>query len=70
MIHDISPLLSTRTEVWPGDKPLKREVIVHVQQNAQITVSALSSTVHLGAHADAPAHFLKEIPLGLSPRQL
>jgi arylformamidase len=56
MIHDISPLLSDRLAVWPGDTPLRREVLLsHPESN--ITLSTLHATVHLGAHADAPSHY-------------
>ncbi len=55
---DISPLLSPRTAVWPGDTPLSRTVLCDMQQGANITLSAIHSTVHLGAHADAPNHYV------------
>ncbi len=56
MIHDITPLLSSRLRVWPGDTPLSREVRLELERGANVTLSSLHSTAHLGAHADAPSH--------------
>ena len=56
-ILDISPLVSPRIEVWPGDVGFTREVSMDVEQGDPITLSALRTTVHLGAHADAPNHY-------------
>jgi arylformamidase len=57
MLYDISPLLSRRLAVWPGDAPLSREILTDLEAGAASTVSALRATVHLGAHADAPSHY-------------
>ncbi len=57
MLHDISPLLSARLAVWPGDTPLSREVLCDIARGDNITLSTLHATVHLGAHADAPSHY-------------
>jgi arylformamidase len=56
MIHDVTPLVSARLKVWPGDVPPSREVSLDVARGDNVTLSALRSTVHLGAHADAPSH--------------
>lgn len=55
---DISPPISERLAVWPGDAPFRREVGLSIAQGANIDLSAIHTTVHLGAHADAPAHFV------------
>lgn len=57
MIHDISPLLSPRLGVWPGDTALSREVSLDIERGDTVTLSSLRATVHLGAHADAPSHY-------------
>jgi arylformamidase len=57
MIYDISPPISPRLRVWPGDKPPSREVLCDMHRGANITLSTLHATVHLGAHADAPSHY-------------
>ena len=56
-VHDITPLVSTRLAVWPGDTPARREVLLDVERGDNITLSTLHATVHLGAHADAPNHY-------------
>ena len=58
-IIDISPLLSERTAVIPGDTALARNVAMHVDRGDHISLSALSSTLHVGSHADAPIHYGK-----------
>ena len=59
-LYDISPLLSERIAVWPGDSPLTREVLLDVEQGDNITLSTLRATVHLGAHVDAPNHYARD----------
>ncbi|MCG3173916.1 MAG: Kynurenine formamidase [Myxococcota bacterium] len=56
-IHDISPPITPRIGVWPGDTPFSRQVLCDMKAGANLTLSSLTSTVHLGAHADAPNHY-------------
>src|SRR3954462_11353523 len=56
-MYDITPLVSPRLAVWPGDTPMSREVLCDIARGDNITLSSLHSTVHLGAHADAPSHY-------------
>ncbi len=58
-ILDITPTVSPRIGVWPGDVGYSREVAMDVEAGDHITLSAIRSTVHLGAHADAPNHYAK-----------
>ncbi|MBX7104497.1 MAG: cyclase family protein [Gemmataceae bacterium] len=57
MIYDITPVVSPRLGVWPGDTPASREVLCDMARGDNITLSTLRATVHLGAHADAPSHY-------------
>lgn len=57
MIHDISPALTHDLAVWPGDLPLSRQVSLDLRRGDSVTLSSMNTTVHLGAHADAPSHF-------------
>ena len=57
MIYDITPLVSPRLAVWPGDTVVSREVLCDLARGDNITLSTLRATVHLGAHADAPSHY-------------
>lgn len=57
MIHDITPPITPKLAVWPGDTPPSREVLCDMNNGDNITLSTLRATVHLGAHADAPSHY-------------
>lgn len=59
---DISPAITERTQVWPGDTPPSREVLCDIRAGANITLSTLRTTVHVGAHADAPSHYAADAP--------
>lgn len=62
MIYDISPLVSPRLAVWPGDTPSSREVQLDLRRGDTVTLSTWRSTVHAGAHADAPSHYGLDAP--------
>mgnify|MGYP003952619939 CR=1 FL=1 len=57
---DISPRISPRIGVWPGDTPFSREVLLDVESGDNITLSTIRTTVHLGAHTDAPNHYARD----------
>lgn len=61
-LYDISPIVSPSLAVWPGDTAPTREVLLDMRQGANLTLSTLRTTVHAGAHADAPSHFGKDAP--------
>jgi arylformamidase len=71
VIHDISPPLTPRLAVWPGDTPLSREILCDMAppRSDNITLSTLRTTVHLGAHADGPNHYAHPAP-GIGERDL
>ncbi len=54
---DISPTLSARVAVWPGDTPYRRRVNASIAGGANIDLSDIHTTVHVGAHTDAPNHY-------------
>lgn len=56
-LYDISPPITPRLGVWPGDTPMSREVLCDTAKGDNITLSTLRATVHLGAHADGPNHY-------------
>ncbi len=57
MLYDITPAITPALAVWPGDTPPSREVLLDLGRGDSVTLSTLRSTVHLGAHADAPSHY-------------
>jgi arylformamidase len=56
---DISPVLSPRVAVWPGDVAFSRQLSAAIDDGANIDLSAITTTVHVGAHTDAPSHYLR-----------
>ena len=57
MIYDISPPITPLLAVFPGDTPPSREVLLDMGRGDPLTLSTWRSTVHVGAHADAPSHY-------------
>jgi arylformamidase len=62
ILYDITPTVSEGLAVWPGDTPPSREVLLDTKAGANLTLSTLHATVHLGAHADAPSHYGADAP--------
>ena len=56
-LHDLSPRISPRLAVWPGDVPFSRSVAVSLAEGGNLDLSSITATLHLGAHADAPSHY-------------
>jgi arylformamidase len=54
---DISPALAPDTAVWPGDVALRRDVQLRLENGDSVALSSVTTTVHVGAHADAPCHY-------------
>jgi arylformamidase len=58
-LWDLSPPISSRLAVWPGDVPFARDVTSHPDGT---TFSSVRTTLHLGSHADAPLHMVAGAP--------
>jgi arylformamidase len=58
MLIDISPVVDNGITVWPGDTPYVRTVNLDMDEGAHLTLSDIRTTVHVGAHADAPRHYV------------
>jgi arylformamidase len=56
-IFDISPLISERIGVFPGDQKFERKVALDFAHGHHLRLSSILTTLHLGAHADAPSHY-------------
>jgi arylformamidase len=54
---DISPVIDPTINVWPGDTPYARTVNVDMATGGNMTLSDIRTTLHVGAHADAPSHY-------------
>ena len=56
-IIDISPTLSEETAVFPGDQVFSRDVAMDFSKGDHLALSSIRTTVHIGAHVDAPNHY-------------
>ncbi|TDI13662.1 MAG: kynurenine formamidase [Acidobacteria bacterium] len=56
---DISPALTEDLAVWPGDVPYRRYTSSCIDAGDHLELSSIRTTVHVGAHADAPSHYVK-----------
>jgi len=56
-LRDLSPTLSPRIAIWPGDVPFRRRVSVSTDSGSHLTLSSIETTVHVGTHTDATNHF-------------
>lgn len=68
-ILDISPPITPRIAVWPGDTPFSRQVLCAIDEGANLDLSTITTTVHVGAHTDAPSHYAGGAP-GIGERPL
>lgn len=58
-IYDITPVVSPRIGVFPGDVGFSREVSLDFDLGHHLRLSSIRTTLHLGAHADGPNHYAK-----------
>ena len=56
-IYDLTPKISSRLKVFPGDQPFTRKSAMSFAGGNHLDLSSILTTVHLGAHADAPSHY-------------
>jgi len=54
--YDISPLINSQIAVFPGDVPYTRTQSMGFPDN-HLTLSSINTTLHVGAHVDAPLHY-------------
>lgn len=57
MIYDITPMVCSSLPIWPLSTQVTRTLECDMRKGSRVTSSALSATVHLGAHVDAPSHY-------------
>lgn len=49
--------------VWPGDVPFSRTVALSIAGGDHLELSSVTTTVHVGAHTDAPSHYVPGPPI-------
>ncbi|CAM2066166.1 Cyclase family protein [Sulfidibacter corallicola] len=57
---DITPAISASTAVFPGDVPYRRSIAMDFQKGDHLLLSSIQTTLHVGAHADAPNHYHRD----------
>ena len=62
MIHDISVAVRPGTPEWPGDVPFQCGWTARISDGASVNLSSITSSPHVGTHADAPIHVHDEWP--------
>ncbi len=66
---DISPLISPRLAVFPGDQPFAIKNLMSFSAGQHLELSSILTTPHIGAHADATIHYHPD-GKGISARPL
>jgi arylformamidase len=61
-IRDISIAMAPGTPEWPGDTPFGCTWSWRMTRGDSVNVSALTTSPHVGTHADAPLHVHDEWP--------
>ena len=55
---DISPTICKDTGVFPGDVAFTRNIALSFAHKDVLELSSIETTLHIGAHADAPSHYV------------
>lgn len=66
---DISPVISERLGVFPGDIPFSRDKLLDFADGHNLRLAGVRTTLHLGAHADGPSHY-SSTGVGIGERSL
>ncbi len=59
-IIDISPVISKDMAVFPDEPPFSRSIGSDFSKGDNLVLSSITTTLHIGAHTDAPNHYSKE----------
>lgn len=55
-LYDISVTVNRDTPEWPGDTAFSSDWSTTISSGDSVNVSAMTSSAHVGTHADAPLH--------------
>ena len=58
-VFDITPKIAPGIQAWPGDTPFTRKMLCSIENGSNIELSSVTTSVHLGAHADGPVHYAR-----------
>jgi len=57
MLYDITRTIRPTMHVWPGLTPYHAEPMLQITEGAAVNVMTLTTTAHIGTHADAYYHY-------------
>lgn len=55
--YDLTPPVGPALGVFPGDQAYARSIALDFDRGHHLRLSSITTTLHLGAHADAPSHY-------------
>ena len=56
-LWDISPAVGPETPAFPGDTAYSQQWTARIGTGCPVNISAITTSPHVGAHADAPLHY-------------
>jgi arylformamidase len=59
-IFDITPEISERLAVFPGDVSFRRRISMDFKTGEHLLLSSVETSLHIGAHADSSSHYHKD----------
>ena len=62
MLIDISQRVSATAAVFPGDTQFTLRKVAEMSHGASCDVGTITTTLHIGTHADAPSHYAPGAP--------
>jgi arylformamidase len=61
-LWDLSPPVSAASPIFPGDQPFALQWTARLGPDCPVNLSAVTTSPHVGAHADAPLHYAHGAP--------
>ena len=55
--YDINPTIKPSFAVFPGDVIFKPSKTLEIKKGSSCNLSSITTTLHVGSHADAPYHY-------------
>ena len=59
-LYDITPKIHPEIAVFPGDVTFSRQIAMSWAQGHHLELSSVTTTLHVGAHADSPSHYHRD----------
>ena len=56
-LWDVSPAIASDSPLFPGDTGYSQQWTARIGPGCPVNISAITMSLHIGAHADAPLHY-------------